>query len=71
LLDVLLPARDRHLERARSDMGAVPWIVVALAVAGIVIAGLRRRTGGGRYTDVDVGPVSEGWLSEQRGRKDS
>jgi hypothetical protein len=52
-------------------MGAVPWIVVAVAVAGIVIAGLRRRTGGGRYTDVDVGPVSEGWLSEQRGRKDS
>jgi len=52
-------------------MGA--WIVVAVAaLAGIVIAGLRRRsTGGGRAADVDVGPVSEGWLSEQRGRKDS
>jgi hypothetical protein len=53
------------------SMGA--WIVVAVAaLAGIVIAGLRRRsTGGGRAADVDVGPVSEGWLSEQRGRKDS
>jgi hypothetical protein len=51
-------------------MGA--WIVVAVAaVAGIVIARLRRRsTGGSRSGEVEVGPVSEGWLSEQRGRKD-
>jgi hypothetical protein len=54
-------------------MGAVPWLVVAVAaVASLVIAGLRRRSSGaGRSADVEVGPVSEGWLSEQRGRKDS
>jgi hypothetical protein len=52
-------------------MGAVGWIVVVVAAAaGLVIAGLRRRSGR-KSADVDVGSVSEGWLSEQRARKDS
>jgi hypothetical protein len=52
-------------------MGAVGWIVVIVAAAaGLVIAGLRQRSGR-KSADVDVGSVSEGWLSEQRARKDS
>jgi hypothetical protein len=51
-------------------MGAVGWIVVVVAAAaGLVIAGLRQRSSGRK--SVDVGSVSEGWLSEQRARKDS
>jgi hypothetical protein len=53
-------------------MGAVGWIVVVVAAAaGLVIAGLRQRSSGRKSADVDVGSVSEGWLSEQRARKDS
>ena len=47
------------------------WIGVAVAAAAAVIALVRRLSAGGRSADVDVGPVSEGWLSEQRARKDS
>jgi len=54
-------------------MSAVAWIVIVVAAAtGLVIAGLRQRSSSGRKSsDVDVGSVSEGWLSEQRARKDS
>ena len=51
-------------------MGAM-WIgvaVVAVAAASVAIAVLRRRP---VTRDPDVGAVSEGWLAEQRGRKDS
>jgi hypothetical protein len=53
-------------------MGAVAWIVVVVAAAAglVVAAGLRQRSGR-KSADVDVGSVSEGWLSEQRARKDS
>ena len=53
-------------------MGAVPWIVVVAAAVGLLVAGLRRRSSGsGKSAEVDVGSVSEGWLSEQRARKDT
>lgn len=54
-------------------MDAVAWMAVALAVAvGLTVIGLWRRPPGGRQSAVgDLGSVSEGWLSEQRGRKDS
>jgi hypothetical protein len=53
------------------DMGLVGWIAIAVA-SGVVLAvfGLWR-SGKRRGGTPDVGPVSEGWLAEQRGRKDS
>jgi hypothetical protein len=52
-------------------MGAV-WVVAALAVVVVLIAVVRRvRTSGKPAADVDLGSVSESWVSEQRGRKDS
>jgi len=50
-------------------MGAV-WIsvaVVAFAAASVAIVLWRRPV----TRDPDVGAVSESWLAEQRGRKDS
>lgn len=48
------------------------WIALAgaatlVALAAAITRFVRHR----RSTDIDVGTVSEGWLSEQRGRKDS
>jgi hypothetical protein len=54
-------------------MGAV-WIGILLAAAGSVAVAVvaRWRFGGqSKSADPDVGSVSEGWLSEQRARKDS
>ena len=46
------------------------WIVVvSTVVAGLAVL-VWRFSAGGRAADIDVGAVSEGWLSEQRGRKD-
>jgi hypothetical protein len=52
------------------------WIGIAMVVvAGLAVAAVTRLAGsssrGRRSSDVDVGPVSEGWLSEHRARKDS
>jgi len=50
------------------------WIGILIAAAGgVAIAAVARWAfgGDGKSTDVDVGSVSEGWLSEQRARKDS
>jgi hypothetical protein len=51
-------------------MGAV-WIGVAVAVVAALVAVVRRASTGRKSADVDVGSVSESWLSEERGRKDS
>jgi hypothetical protein len=54
-------------------MGAV-WIGILIAAAGgIAVAVVTRWAFGGqsKSADLDVGSVSEGWLSEQRARKDS
>jgi hypothetical protein len=52
-------------------MGLVGWLAIAVA-SGVVLAvfGLWR-SGKRRGGTPDVGSVSEGWLAEQRGRKDS
>jgi hypothetical protein len=49
------------------------WIgIVVAVVVSLAAAVMKRRVAAGRKSnDVDVGSVSEGWLSEQRGRKDS
>jgi hypothetical protein len=52
------------------------WLGIAVVVvAGLAVAALTKlrgsSSGGGKSADVDVGSVSEGWLSEHRGRKDS
>jgi hypothetical protein len=52
------------------SMGAV-WLGVAVAVVAGIVALLRRSSAGGKSADVDAGSVSESWLSEERGRKDS
>jgi hypothetical protein len=52
-------------------MGLVGWLAIAVA-SGVVLAGFGLwRSGKRRGGTPDVGPVSEGWLAEQRGRKDS
>ena len=52
-------------------MGLVGWLAIAVA-SGVVLAvfGLWR-SGKRRGGTPDVGPISDGWLAEQRGRKDS
>jgi hypothetical protein len=52
-------------------MGLVGWLAIAVA-SGVVLAvfGLWR-AGKHRGATPDVGPVSDSWLAEQRGRKDS
>jgi hypothetical protein len=50
-------------------MGAV-WVGLAVAAVAAVVALLRRSSARGRSADVEVGSVSEAWLSEQRARKD-
>jgi len=47
-------------------------VIAAAVVVGLVVAGRRRRRlGGGRSASLDhLGSVSEGWLSDERGRKD-
>jgi hypothetical protein len=52
-------------------MGLMGWLAIAVA-SGVVLAvfGLWR-SGWRRGRTPDVGPVSEGWLAEQRGRKNS
>jgi hypothetical protein len=50
----------------------VVWVGgVAIATVVVAVAVALRWRGGRQSADVDVGPVSDGWLSEQRGRKDS
>ena len=52
-------------------MGALGWIAVAVATGlALAVVGLWR-SGKRRRAALDVGSVSEGWLAEQRGRKDS
>jgi hypothetical protein len=51
-------------------MGAV-WVVASLAVVVALVVVLRRARAGKSAADVDRGSVSESWLSEERGRKDS
>jgi hypothetical protein len=51
-------------------MGAV-WIVGAVVVAVLVATVARLASFGGKPADIDLGPVSDGWLSQQRARKDS
>jgi hypothetical protein len=53
-------------------MNAV-WVGVGIAIAAVVVgfAVAIRWRGGRGSADVDVGSVSEGWLAEQRGRKDA
>jgi hypothetical protein len=46
-------------------MGVIASVVILLGMVRWLRA--RRHTS----VSVDVGPVSEGWLAEQRGRKDS
>jgi hypothetical protein len=48
------------------------WIALAGAATLVALAAaIKRFVRHKRNTDIDVGTVSEGWLSEQRGRKDS
>jgi hypothetical protein len=48
------------------------WIALAgVATLAALAAAIRRFVRHKRSMDIDVGTVSEGWLSEQRGRKDS
>jgi hypothetical protein len=51
-------------------MGPAGWLVLAGVVAAAVAALWRRRAPARRGGDVEVGPVSDAWLAEQRGRKD-
>ena len=53
-------------------MGAV-WIGIAVAavVSALAVVALRLTSMTGGSDDVDVGPVSEGWLEDQRGRDGS
>jgi len=44
-------------------------VAVAVVVALVVVSRLRRPSRGGQLNDQGLGSVSEGWLSEQRGRK--
>ena len=46
------------------------WIGLAIATVVVGVAVAMRWRGGRGSADVDVGSVSEGWLSEQRGQKD-
>jgi hypothetical protein len=49
------------------------WIALAGAATLLVFAtaAIKRFVRHKRSSEIDVGTVSEGWLSEQRGRKDS
>jgi hypothetical protein len=52
-----------------ADMGLLGWIVVAVASAvGLAYVGWSRRSSDG-VSPADLGSVSEGWLSDERGRK--
>ena len=52
--------------------GLLVGIAAAVVVVGVAVATFRRRTVGEWAPDVDdLGSVSESWLAEQRGRKDS
>jgi hypothetical protein len=55
-----------------SAPGYAEMVPIAIAL-GVVLAAvsLSRRYGKGRRFAPDVGPVSEAWLAEQRGRKDA
>jgi hypothetical protein len=47
------------------------WLGFAAGGAIVAALFLRRILTGTPSSDIDVGNVSENWLSEQRGRKDS
>ena len=52
-------------------MGAL-WFGVGVALlATLAVVAIRRTRHTSRSGEVDVGAVSESWLSEQRARKDS
>ena len=51
-------------------MEALRWMAIASGVL-VAVVGLWRRSGKRRWAALDVGAVSEGWLAEHRGRKDS
>ena len=48
---------------------AVAAVAVIVILAAII--GFRRRASASGQSDVDLGSVTEGWLSDQRARKDS
>ena len=52
-------------------MGLVGWLAIAVA-SGVVLAVVGLWHSGKRRGETfDMGRVSEGWLADQRGRKDS
>jgi hypothetical protein len=61
-----------HYSGTILTMNAV-WIGVAVATVVSLAVAIKRLIARGEHprADVDVGSVSEGWLSEQRSRKDS
>jgi len=79
--------RSRANQRQTAETGTAPhnsawcftisnmnrlWIALAGAATLVALAAaIKRFVRHKRSTDIDVGTVSEGWLSEQRGRKDS
>lgn len=72
----MTPVIGVALQRSKGDtirrMNLV-WIGVAVAaVIGLAVA-IRRLVASaeGESADADLGTVSEGWLSDERGRKDS
>jgi len=68
--------RTQTTSRNRPDECRMVWLqltFVAGLVAVLAVAVRRRRSISTSYPDpdMDVGAVSEGWLAEQRGSKDS
>ena len=64
------PRRPSHRSGTIRSMSTV-WIGVAVVFVAGIVALVRLSSPGGKPADVDVGSVSESWLSEQRARKDS
>jgi len=51
-------------------MGALRWIAVAVASSVVLAVVGLWRSNKRRRSRLDVGPVSDSWLAEQRGRKE-
>ena len=49
------------------------WVGVAVAAVVLLVVMIKRlvASGGRKAADTDLGTVSEAWLSDERGRKDS
>ena len=48
------------------------WLL-GIAAGGLIVAALilrRALSGSSSTSDIDVGTVSDGWIAEQKGRKD-